>query len=113
MNKRQLGGEKEALAAGYLQGRGYEVLERNYYCPAGEIDLIAKDGCCLVFIEVKYRRDGRYGLPEEAVTVKKRRTIYRAAQYYMKERHTGENRPCRFDVVAILGDQITLVSNAF
>lgn len=113
MNKRQLGSEKEALAARYLQDRGYEVVEQNYYCPAGEIDLIAKDGIYLVFIEVKYRKDSRYGMPEESVTPKKRRIIYRTAQYYMNERHTGENRPCRFDVVAILGDQITLISNAF
>lgn len=113
MNKRQLGGQKEELAAAYLQDRGYEILERNYYCAAGEIDLIAKDGRYLVFIEVKYRKDGRFGLPEEAVTPGKCRTIYRAAQYYMKERHTGGNRPCRFDVVAILGDRIALIPDAF
>lgn len=113
MNKRQLGGQKETLAAEYLRRQGYEILGRNYYCPAGEIDIVAKDGVYLVFVEVKYRRDARFGMPAEAVTARKQLTLRRAAQYYMREHHTGENRPCRFDVVGILGTELTLIKDAF
>ena len=66
MNKREVGSCYEELAAVYLQKKGYRVLERNYRCRQGEVDLICTQGPCLVFVEVKYRTDGRMGGPLEA-----------------------------------------------
>ena len=81
-------------------------------CRSGEIDIIAKDGETLVFCEVKYRSDGAMGSPLEAVDVKKQRTIFRSALYYLSE-HGLEDVPCRFDVIGIEGAKITQIRNAF
>lgn len=79
----------------------------------GEIDIIAKDGAYLVFVEVKYRAGEGTGNPLEAVTKAKQRTISKVALYYRMTHGYGEFSPSRFDVVAILGDEIRLVKNAF
>lgn len=113
INKRQVGSEKEAEAARYLSGLGYEILANNFYTRTGEIDLIAAEGGYLVFIEVKYRRNLSSGYPEEAVTPAKQRTIRRTARYYMLKNGYPETTPCRFDVVAITGNHIRLIQNAF
>lgn len=113
LNKRKIGEEYEEAAVRYLEQAGYEVIERNFRCKLGEIDIIAKDHCYLVFIEVKYRSSARYGLPIEAVDIKKQKTIYRVAQWYLKEHKIGNNIDIRFDIVCILGDKITLYKNAF
>lgn len=112
MNKRKIGTDYEQLAAKYLGGRGYEIIESNYRCPVGEIDLIAKDGTYLVFIEVKYRRNLGAGSPLEAVDRKKQQTIRRVAQWYLTERHLYDI-PVRFDVTGILGEEITVIKDAF
>ena len=112
-NKRKIGREKELIAAGYLQDRGYRILEMNFRCRQGEIDLIARDGRYIVFIEVKYRADRRAGEPEEAVNRGKRRTIIQVAKYYLYLHRLSENTPCRFDVVGIIGEEIRLTKNAF
>ena len=112
-NKRKLGARYEEKAAEYLQNRGYFILCRNFRCRQGEIDLIARQGGDLVFIEVKYRGGGGNGLPQEAVTRGKQRTICRTADYYRMSHGYGEDTSCRFDVVAILGEEITLYQNAF
>jgi len=113
INKRELGSKKELLAAEYLAGRGYQVLEHNFFCREGEIDLIAKEGAYLVFIEVKYRKDSAFGFPEEAVTPKKQRAIAKAARYYLLKHGYPETVSCRFDVVAMAGNEIRLIANAF
>ena len=79
----------------------------------GEIDIVAKDGEYLVFVEVKYRASEEAGNPLEAVTKAKQRTISKVAVYYRMTHGYGEFSPCRFDVVAVLGDKIRLVQNAF
>lgn len=112
-NTRQLGAQQEALAADYLERQGFRILARNFRCRAGEIDLIAEEDGCLVFVEVKYRTGLRKGYPMEAVHAAKQRTIYRVAQWYMQQRHVPENTRCRFDVVSILGSEVTLIRNAF
>ncbi len=112
-NKRQLGSEKEQLAAKYLERAGYEILERNFYTRSGEIDLIARDAGAIVFIEIKYRKNTAAGYPEEAVTRRKQLHILQAARYYLLTHGFGEYTPCRFDVVAITGDEIRLIKNAF
>ena len=113
MNNRTTGTEYEQRAAAYLEQSGYEILMRNYRCRSGEIDLIARDGIWLVFTEVKYRRDAAKGLPEEAVDSRKQRRIYRAAQAFLQQYHVPPETPCRFDVVAIEGESIRHLPDAF
>lgn len=113
MNKRQLGSSRETEAASYLIRRGYQILERNYRIRQGEIDLIARDGNYLVFIEVKYRKNEGSGHPAEAVDARKQQRIRQAAEHYLYCRRCGEDTPCRFDVVSIIGDRITVIQNAF
>lgn len=113
LNQRRLGSEKEKLAAEFLEKQGYYILEMNFRCRQGEIDIIAREGRYLVFAEVKYRADGRNGEPEEAVDAGKQRTIHRVAQYYLYRNRLSENTPCRFDVVGIKGNEIRVTRNAF
>lgn len=105
-NRRALGAEKERLAAEYLAGLGYEILGKNFYSHFGELDIIAREGCCLVFCEVKYRSGTAQGYPEEAVTAAKLLKMRRTAEYYCLCAHTPPDTPCRFDVVSILGGEI-------
>ncbi len=113
MNKRALGTEYESRAAAYLTENGYRVLERNYRCKKGEIDLIAREKRYLVFLEVKYRSSSRDGTAAQAVDIRKQNRIIGAAKWYLMEHHLPENQPCRFDVIAIDGSQITLIKDAF
>lgn len=112
-NKRETGSLYEKKAAEYLKQCGYQILTMNYRCRIGEIDIVARDGKYLVFVEVKYRTDAREGLPQEAVDYRKQRTICKAADYYCMTHGSYGNTPCRFDVAAVLGDTITLIKNAF
>lgn len=113
MNKRQLGADYEHLAAEYLQALGYEILERNFRCRSGEIDLIAREGEYLCFVEVKYRAGNACGSPLEAVGYRKQMQILKVARYYMMKESMMMDTPCRFDVVAIEGKEIMLLRNAF
>ena len=113
VNKRALGGEKEQLAASYLQKQGLSIIQMNYRCKIGEIDIVAKEKECLVFCEVKYRRNEEYGHPLAAVNSKKQHKITQTARYYMLTNNISEASEIRFDVVAILGYKITYVRNAF
>lgn len=112
MNKRKIGAAYEQAAAEHLAGQGYELITANYRCPPGEIDLVAKDGAYLVFIEVKYRKTLNAGSPFEAVNAKKQQTLRRAAQWYLTERKLSDV-PVRFDVVGILGNEIKVIKDAF
>ncbi len=112
-NRRRVGTFYEKQAAEYLKGLGYKILEQNFRCRLGEIDLIAEDGNVLVFLEVKYRRNARYGAPAEAVTLSKQKTICQTADYYRMSQKVPENRSCRFDVIAIEGTQTKIYKNAF
>lgn len=113
MNKRAVGTAYEKLAGMYLEQQGYEILEYNFRCRMGEIDIIAKDGAYLVFVEVKYRSSSRTGSPLEAVDARKQRIISKVASYYCLMHGCGEGKPCRFDVVAINGEEYSLIKNAF
>ena len=111
------GKEGERAAAELLKAQGYRILARNYRTRWGEIDLIAEDGRTLVFVEVKARRDDRFGGPGAAITPAKQARIARLAQQYLAWRRLGD-RLCRFDVVMILGDdpktrRIELLTGAF
>ena len=111
-NKRKTGTKYEQAAAEYLQDLGYEIIESNYRCHGGEVDLIAKDGEYLVFCEVKYRSDSEAGHALEAVDLRKQRTIVRCAQFYLME-HGLDEQSIRFDVVGIQKKDIMLIKDAF
>lgn len=113
MNKRRVGTAYEALAADYLRQRGYRILEHSYHIRQGEIDLIAAKKNTIVFVEVKYRKDGACGAPAEAVSVAKQRTISRVAVHYLICHGLWERCCCRFDVVEIAGTQIRHIEDAF
>lgn len=112
-----LGKKGEGIALDFLRKQGYRIIERNYRCRAGEIDIIAEEGSSLAFVEVKTRRSTHFGLPEEAVAYEKRRHLTRVASGYLSYRHIKEAK-CRFDVVSVLMNEngvkeIRLIKNAF
>lgn len=99
----------ESLAAKHLKARGYRILAQNYRARRGEIDLIARDGEFIVFVEVKTRRSLKFGLPQAAVTLQKQRQISKVALAYLQSRNLLD-APCRFDVIAIhLSPQLELL----
>lgn len=100
MNQRRWGSNEEDLAAHFLEQQGLKILERNFRFERGEIDIIAEEGDELVFVEVKARRTSTFGLPEDAVTEKKQEQVHSVAEGYLFK-HEIEDRPCRFDIIAI------------
>lgn len=113
MNNREKGSVYEELAVDYLRKRGYQILKRNYRCRMGEIDIICRDGRYLVFVEVKYRANNHQGGAFMAVTRHKQHKISQVAAFYLMEQGLSEGTACRFDVVAIDGEVISLQQNAF
>ena len=112
-NRRSIGTKYEEVAAKYLTDSGYRILEKNFYSHHGEIDLVAMDKDTLVFIEVKYRKNSKFGYPWEAVDLRKQRRIQYGAAYYMRSHHISPQTKCRFDVVSVTGHEIQLYKNAF
>lgn len=118
-NKRQIGNDWESVACQYLEKLGIRILERNFKSyRAGEIDIIAVDEAdTLILAEVKYRRNIKSGMPQEAVGISKQRSICRAFDYYRIKHGIEYDRRVRFDVIAILGTMenhnITWIKNAF
>lgn len=98
---KELGRRGEDAAANFLYRRGYEILERNWVCAAGEADIIARDGDALVFVEVKTRKDCEKGFPAEAVTAAKREKYERIACMFIKG-YDVVDVSVRFDVVSIV-----------
>ena len=98
--KHEIGKIGEDIAVRYLQEQGYLIVERNFQCKQGEIDIIAKDKEEIVFLEVKTRTNESYGKPKEAVNVTKKKHIYNSAGYYVYLQHL-ENKPIRIDVIEI------------
>ncbi|MCU7906463.1 MAG: YraN family protein [Candidatus Thiodiazotropha sp. (ex Epidulcina cf. delphinae)] len=110
----QLGREAEQQALDYLTGRGLKLLERNYRCKAGEIDLIMRESDYLVFVEVRYRQSSDFGMALETVTAHKQRKLLATANRYLQT--TDADAPCRFDVIALNGSgpaRIEWIKNAF
>jgi putative endonuclease len=101
--RRHLGAEGERAAEAFLRARGYTIVERNFRCPLGEVDLVALHRRSLVFIEVKTRRGGYCGDPFDAVDGRKQRQVRRAAEWYLGARNLV-GRDVRFDVVAVWRD---------
>lgn len=112
-NKRQIGSDKEEIAKTYLMDKGYHIIETNFYCRSGEIDLIAYDKEYLVFVEVKYRKSSKNGFPIEAIDRRKIMKISRTAIYYISKVLHTMDIPMRFDVILILDDEIEHIENCF
>lgn len=112
-NNRKVGAAYEEKAAEYLKEKGYQIINKNFRCRMGEIDIIAKQNTILVFVEVKYRKTASFGYPEEAVSFYKQRTIRKVAEYFLAKEHLSSDTECRFDVIAILGEKISHIENAF
>jgi putative endonuclease len=114
-----LGKSGEDAACAELSRRGYAILARGYRTRIGEIDIIARDGPTLVFVEVKARTTARCGEPAEAITLHKQAKITAMAVDYMSRGRLGDDVPCRFDVVAVLlgggGEVVSVevIPNAF
>ncbi|HUU80239.1 MAG TPA: YraN family protein [Acidobacteriota bacterium] len=112
----ELGKWGEDLAVKKIKGLGYKEIVRNYRCPLGEVDLIAREGDTLVFIEIKTRKDKSIGYAKEAVDARKRRQLSKVALAYMKSMECCDVK-ARFDVVAINLDrdkpQVEVIKNAF
>lgn len=116
-NAKQIFGKRgEELAERFLKKKGYKIVERNYRCANGEVDLIALDRRVIVFVEVKTRAAHGYGSPLEAVAFYKQRKMIAAAQYFLHEKKLHQ-RDARFDVIGIswLGaePQVEHIQNAF
>lgn len=111
------GTEHEVLAAEYLLKANLQILHRNFRSKLGEIDIIAHDGPYLVFVEVRYRQDDKFGSAAESVTFAKQQKIVRAAQFYLQTHTWAQQLNCRFDVIAISNStespQIEWIKDAF
>jgi putative endonuclease len=106
------GRASEDRAVRALRERGYQIVERNYRCKLGEIDIVAREGDALVFVEVRSRTDAAHGTALDTVTPAKQRRIARVAEHYLAARRPSF-RACRFDVVGITGGELTIVQDAF
>ena len=115
-NSYNIGLAIEKIAAQYLQTKGYTIIERNFHCQYGEIDLICREQNDLVFMEVRYRKYVKYGTPAETIDYIKQRKIILAAQQYLAQNSWTKNLPCRIDVIAISGNifniNVELITNA-
>ncbi len=116
MKKKELGRKGEDLALRFLKNKGYQIVERNYACKMGEMDIIAKEKDILAFIEVKTRTSTAFGPPQLAVNPKKQSQMSKVALNFLKEKQL-EDAKARFDVVAVLlgpkGAEIELIKDAF
>jgi putative endonuclease len=110
------GKEGEKIAAAYLKKNGYEIIEINFRCPIGEIDIVAKEKNDLVFVEVKTRKSIELGYPEQAVGIRKQKKMSQLALWYLEKRKIADIS-ARFDVVAITlipeNNEVKLIKNAF
>lgn len=117
-NLKSKGEEGEEIAVKFLVELGYRILKRNYrYSNKGEVDIVAKDGEYLVFVEVKNRKNLNFGMPEYAITKNKMKQLYKIAAAYQYENKLNEME-CRFDVIAILDQPsgnpyVNHIKNAF
>ena len=112
-NNRATGSIYEEKIAAFLKQNGFMILERNYRCKQGEIEIIAKDGNSFGWIEVNGRARGSAGFSLEAIDHRKAMRIRNAAVYYLFSHQFPEETPCRFDAAGIDGEEITYIRNAF
>ena len=117
MSSRQIGRVAEDLALAHLCNEGLRLVQRNFCCRGGELDLVMRDGETLVFVEVRSRRGNRYGSAEESVTATKQARLRKAAAFYLLRHPDWSNSCCRFDVIAVTQNskdpRINWIPNAF
>jgi putative endonuclease len=110
--RRELGASGEQLAAEWYEARGYRVVDRNWRCREGELDLVLRRDRTLVFCEVKTRSSAAFGAPAEAVTATKQRRLRALAARYLRETsHSASD--IRFDVAAVLAGRVEIIEAAF
>jgi putative endonuclease len=116
MRRIRTGKRGEDLAAAHLRKAGYQIVAQNYRCLYGEVDIIARDGGTIVFVEVKSRKSEKFGPPQEAVGLEKRKKLSRISLHYLQQKRL-EAFNARYDVVSVRmspdGDRIDLIRNAF
>ncbi len=100
-NSKKTGTQGEELAQQYLSKQGLTLIEKNFNCRLGEIDLIMQEGEYLVFIEVRIRHNQRFASPMESITYNKQQKSSKTAQFYLQQHHLIDKVPCRFDAVAV------------
>jgi len=120
LNKAQhlaVGEYAESISRDYLQQQGLKILQHNYSCQRGEIDIIAREGKTTVFVEVRYRKTTQYGFAEETINIKKQQKLQFTAQTWLQKNKRANLGPSRFDVIAITGEpvmqNIRWIKNAF
>ncbi|MBF0544893.1 MAG: YraN family protein [Candidatus Riflebacteria bacterium] len=119
MSKTEFGKNSENIAVSFLEKLGYKILFRNFRSRNAEIDIIAMDSSCLVFVEVRSKTKTDFGHPFETISLHKQRKIISAAQFFLMKNRLFETKACRFDVLAIVdpenktGVQIEHLKNAF
>ncbi len=101
---RQKGTEAEKIAAAYLESKGWLILDQNYFFQRAEVDIVAYDQECIVFVEVRSKTSTNYGYPEDTIGPNKEKNIYKAAEAWMYERKM-EGALARFDVITITGGE--------
>ena len=110
-NKREFGAELEMFAAKQMETQGCRIIEKNYSCKLGEIDIILQDKETLVFVEVRYRKQNKFGGAIASVDNKKQRKIIKTASLYLQSNKLTDKVACRFDVFAIQGNFSNLSYN--
>jgi len=111
LNKRKIGKVYEDIAVQYLEQQGVRILEKNYSIAQGEVDIIAETLECVIFVEVKYRKNALFGQPWEAVSKEKQQKICKVARQFCYTRKI--NKQIRFDVISICGEEIFWFQDAF
>lgn len=115
--KTDTGKQAEAAACDYLQRQGLTLVERNYHCRRGEIDLIMRDSASTIFVEVRYRRSSRFGSSAESVDWRKQAKLLATAEHYLQQHPRAARGACRFDVVALTTEndqtRIDWITDAF
>ena len=110
----ETGQKGEEIAVNYLIKQGYKILDRNWhYSKNAEIDIIAEKKDCIIFVEVKTRKSLNYGHPFEAISINKIRHICRTALYYLHCNGLPDSTAVRFDVISIVGEEVSLIKDAF
>ncbi len=113
LGKRALGDSRERQAAAYLQQHGARIKARNYTCRWGEIDLIVEVDNSLCFVEVRHRSQQDFGGAAQSVTPGKQKKLIASAQHYLQRHPRYQQHACRFDVIAIEGEQLHWLKDAF
>lgn len=116
-NRKVVGRRGEQVAISFLKEKGYRILDKNFHCKLGELDIVAQEGNQIVFVEVKTRQNLDFGLPQESLNYFKKKRLTRLALFYLAS-HYLKDVPCRFDVVAVVFKEgnpksIRLIKNAF